>query len=65
MIINYLRNTCRSYGAENIYVILLHTCRSYGAYFQIINFIYPILCIKRKKQILWLKPFQNTHKTPS
>jgi hypothetical protein len=27
--------------------------------------VYPSLRIRRKKQILWLKPFQNTHKTPS
>jgi len=27
--------------------------------------IKPILRIRIKKQILWLKPFQNTHKTPS
>jgi hypothetical protein len=50
MIINHLRITRRSYGAENEYVISLQTYRSYGAYFQTINFIYSR--IKRLRFIM-------------
>jgi sialic acid synthase SpsE len=53
------KNTCRSYGAENKYVILLHTYRSYGAHFQTIFFMhltrecssYQIKCCRQRHKL--------------